>query len=146
MGTTAPSTNDRKQTPSGLSRREFARQVALATATAASCLAGPVPLIEAAGAQESGPQAAKAPALPPQSQAEVDARIQAILGRHGNRLSDAQKADLKRLATDIQKPLEKLRAYALSNGDMPATVLKPIVERDKPRAAGAVPAPPKPKT
>jgi hypothetical protein len=146
MGTKDPLTEDQNRSERGLSRREFARRVALVTATAASGLAASVPLAETAGAQESAQQAAKAPSLPPQSQAEVDARIQAILGRYGQRLSDAQKSDLKRLATEIQKPLEKLRAYSLSNSDMPATVLKPIVERQKPPAVGVVPAPPKPKS
>lgn len=118
-----------------ISRREFARRVALATVTAAAL---PAALLEEARATIPAPQEpAKLPALTSASQAEVDSRIQAILGRYGDRLSEAQKADIRRLATNLQPQLEKLRAFAIANEDAPATVLKPIVEREKKRATTA---------
>lgn len=69
--------------------------------------------------------------LSPESRAEVEARIQTILNQYGSRFSDAQKADLRRLCVLAQPPLDRLRAYALENGDGPALYLKPLVEREK---------------
>jgi hypothetical protein len=62
--------------------------------------------------------------LSPAAQAEVELKIQAIFRKYGERLNDAQKADIRRLVTEGQKPLEALRAYDVENGDQPATVLK----------------------
>jgi hypothetical protein len=75
------------------------------------------------------------------SQAEVDSRIQTILAQYGSRLSDAQKADIRRLATEAQPPLDRLRAYPTENGDGPALYMKPLMEREK---KPMPPAPPKP--
>jgi len=141
-----PRTRIRKQGASGITRREFARQAALVTATATAGLGPTTPLLGAASAaQESTSQLAKTSSLAPQSQAEIDGKIQAILGRYGNGLSGAQKADVQRLVREMQQPLEKLRSYSLANSDMPATVLKPNVEREKPRTAAPSPGPAKPK-
>ena len=124
-----------------ISRREFARRVVLATATVATL---PAALLEEASATiPTIQEAAKSPALTPAGQAEVDSRIQAIFGRYGDRLSETQKADVRRLATTLQPQLEKLRAYTIANDDAPATVLKPIVEREKSRPAAATPAKPR---
>ena len=51
--------------------------------------------------------------------------------QYGSRFSDAQKADLRRLCALAQPPLDRLRAYALENGDSSALYLKPLVEREK---------------
>lgn len=107
-----------------ISRRDFARRAALAAASAAvmpaHLLAQPSP--------ESAPIAPQAPAneqkLSPESQAEVDARIQIIFKKYGDRLSEEQKKDIQRLVTEGQKPLETLRAYKIENSDQPATVFK----------------------
>jgi hypothetical protein len=104
---------------SRISRREFALQAALGTATAA-CLPGELlarPLI-------SRPESAQEIKLSPASQAEVDAKIQAILRKYGDRLSEAQKADIYRLVTEGQAPLEKMRAFPLDNSDQPGNVFK----------------------
>jgi len=105
---------------SRISRREFALQAALGTATAA-CLPGDLllarPLI-------SQPESAQEIKLSPASQAEVDAKIQAILRKYGDRLSEAQKADIHRLVTESQAPLEKMRAFPLDNSDQPGNVFK----------------------
>ena len=114
--------------PSRISRREFARRAAIASAAAsiapATALATPaVPALP--------PQASDLPKLSPEGHAEVEARIQSIFSQYGSRLSDAQKADLRRLCNLAQPPLDRLRAYALANGDGPALYLKPLVEREK---------------
>ena len=113
--------NTQKPRASGISRRDFARRAAMAAATAA-CL--PVELLAA--------PPLPCPALPqqpneklsPESQAEAEAKIQAVFRKYGDRLSDAQKADVRRLLTEGQKPLEAMRKFLLDNGDQPGNVLK----------------------
>jgi hypothetical protein len=115
---------------SAISRREFARRAAFVSAAAS--LAPANLLREEPSA--SPPQAQQAPNLPklsPQSQAEANSRIQTILAQYGGRLTDAQKADIHRLAAEAQPPLDRLRAYATENGDGPALYLKPLIEREK---------------
>ena len=114
----------------GISRREFARRAAFASAVASwapihGAHAGlPAPALQA-------PQPPNLPGLTPESQAEVDARVQAILGQYGSRLSEDQKADIRRLCTLAQPPLDRLRAYNIENAVSPALYLKPLVEREK---------------
>ena len=137
--------------PKGISRREFARRAAVASAVAAvapaSALTSPSsPLNEHATVAAAdlrgrlsdppsrlGPeqQPVDLPKLSPESHAEVDARVQTILSQYSGRFNDTQKADLRRLCHLAQPPLDRLRAYALENGDGPALYLKPLVEREK---------------
>jgi len=126
---------------SAISRREFARRAAMVSAAASLA---PANLLDAT-LPDSLPQAQQAPNSPklaPVSQAEVDSRIQTIFGQYGSRLSDAQKADIRRLATEAQPPLDRLRAYPTENGDGPALYLKPLMEREKKPTVPS--APPKP--
>ncbi len=140
-------------TPSvaGISRREFARRAALASAVASVAPAAaltapaapsnepaPVAAADRGGRLSTPPsnaldpqQLAGLPKLSPESQAEVEARIQAIFAQYSKRFSDEQKADIRRLCAVAQPPLDRLRAYALENGDAPALYLKPLVEREK---------------
>ena len=121
---------------SAISRREFARRAAFVSAAASlapSKFLGP----ESVAAPLPAQQPANAPKLSPEGQAEVESRIQAIFAQYGNRLSDPQKADIRRLATEAQPPLDRLRAFATDNGDGPGLYLKPLMERERK-------APPKP--
>lgn len=125
------SLSDRKSARhGGVSRREFARRTALATAAAA---AWPGTLLGEAAATAPGTtlleQTTSVTPLSPSSQAEVDIRVHAILSKYGSRLNNEQKSDVRRLAAETQKSIDKLRAYALDNSDQPATVLKPLMER-----------------
>ena len=141
------------------SRREFTRRAALGAATAAvlplreivPAATAPEPPPAQAAAQTS-PQ--NAPKLSSQSQAEADFRFQAILNQYPDRFSEAQKTDLRRLCVLLQPPLDRIRAYSISNGDLPALYPKPLVDRDKkpavpasapgkPSAAAKSPATPK---
>ena len=140
----------------GISRREFARRAALASAVATvapatALTATPSPLnghapAEAADrlsvaakdggllpdpAGEAPQQTPELGKLSPESRAEVEARIQAIFTQYGSRFSEEQKADIRRLCAVAQPSLDRLRAYALENGDGPALYLKPLVEREK---------------
>ena len=135
-----------------ITRREFARRAALASAVASivpgTALATPAPgpnehaNVAAAdrGGRFSDPSSTIArpeqqppdtPKLSPESHAEAEARIQTVLAQYGSRFSDAQKADIRRLCFLAQPPLDRLRAYALENGDSSALYFKPLVEREK---------------
>jgi|SRR5882724_3792500 len=127
------------------SRREFARRAALGAATAAVLplreLVPPTAASELPSAQapaQTSPQ--NPPKLSPQSQAEADFRFQAILSQYPDRFSEGQKTDLRRLCALAQPPLDHIRAYPISNGDLPALFLKPLVDRDKKPAAPASPS------
>ena len=88
-------------------------------------------LTTSANVPRGTPGQASGAKLSPESQAEVESRVQAILSQYGSRFSADQKADLRRLCELAQPPLDRLRAYALENGDNPALYLKPLVEREK---------------
>jgi hypothetical protein len=136
----------------GITRREFARRAAIASALAtvapAIALTTPAPHpnehANVAAADRGGrfsttssesiaqpQQPADMPKLSPESHAEAEARFQTISTQYGGRFNDAQKADLRRLCFLGQPPLDRLRAYALENGDNPALYFKPLVEREK---------------
>jgi hypothetical protein len=123
-----------------ISRREFARRAAMvsaATLAPANLLGNDV--LPAMPQQQ--PTSAN---LSPESQAEVESRIQAILSEYGGRFSDAQKTDLRRLCKETQPVLDRLRAYRVENGDGPALYLRPLMEREK--KPSPITAPPKPAT
>jgi hypothetical protein len=120
---------------SSISRREFARRAACASAVSI-VPAGAFPLHPSA-LESAQPQTPGAASLSPESQAEAEARYQAILASYGSRFSDAQKTDLRRLCSAAQPSLDRLRAYPLENGDGPALYLKPLVEREK-KTAGVL--------
>jgi hypothetical protein len=121
---------DEKKTLKSISRREFARRAALASAVASFAPARAVnAAVPSAAAQTQQPP--NLPRLSPEGQTEADARLQSILAQYGPRFSEDQKTDLKRLCLLAQPPLDRLRAYALENGDGPALYLKPLVEREK---------------
>lgn len=114
---------------SAISRREFARRAAIVSAVS---LVPPSTLpARSEAAMPVAQQPADTPSLPPESQAEAEARYQAILAVYGSRFSDKQKPDLRRLCFTAQPPLDHLRAYEIENGDGPALYLKPLMEREK---------------
>jgi hypothetical protein len=128
------------QKESAISRREFARRAALVSA-AASLAPADLLRAESSAAPVPAQQPASTPKLSPESQAEVESRMQSIFAQYGKRLSDAQKTDIRRLATEAQPPLDRLRAFAAENGDGPGLYLKPLMEREKKHS----PMPEKPK-
>lgn len=115
------STKDMKK----LTRRAFARTAAIAAATAAiapgidaSARVGSRTQLVDASNRSGGDDAASA------RQAEIDARVADVFRRYGDRLSAEQKTEVRRLAGELQKGFDKLRAYPLGNDDQPATVLR----------------------
>jgi hypothetical protein len=157
-----------QRTSASISRREFARRAAFASAVASITSAGAVSAELASPNQQSSPPAKRTalaalpsqspsqtppippaqlpsniPKLSPQSQAEADARFQSILAQYPDRFSEEQKTDLRRLCILTQLPLDRLRAYSVENGDGPGLYLKPLYEREKkPRANPATASPP----
>jgi hypothetical protein len=122
---------------SSISRREFARRAAIASAATmvpAGALAVPPP-----NAAPSIVQTPDSPSLSAEGKAEAEARYQAILAAYGTRFSETQKADLRRLSYEAQEPLDRLRAYPIANGDGPALYLKPLVEREKKTEPAVIP-------
>lgn len=123
-----------------ISRREFARRAAFVSAAASL---SPAELLTRESAVAATPEpvmqtpTSGGPKLSPESQAEMESRIQAVFAQHGSRLSDAQKSDLRRIAADGQAALDRLRAYPTDNGDGPALYLKPLMEREKKPAMSA---------
>src|SRR6266849_2521545 len=119
--------DEKKRT--SISRREFARRAALASAVASFAPVNAVNASLPATPQATPPP--NTPKLSPEGQTEADVRLQVLLAQYGTRFSEDQKTDLKRLCLLAQPPLDRLRAYALENGDGPALYLKPLVEREK---------------
>ena len=112
-----------------VSRREFARSTALAAAAAALA-----PATSLSHAKESSPSSS-ASALPqqqgpdlsdlsPQARAEIDAKVENVIRRWGDRLSDEQKTRARTVITRHVRMLETVRKFPLHNGDSPASVLK----------------------
>jgi hypothetical protein len=58
------------------------------------------------------------------AQAEVEMKVASIFRKYGERLSDEQKADIRRITAESQEGLEKMRAFKLENGDQPADAFR----------------------
>jgi hypothetical protein len=72
--------------------------------------------------------AADPPAPPPPTlSAAAEAQFQAILAKHGKRLSKAQQADLRRLVGEAQKTSADLRSMPLANAVEPALIFRPYL-------------------
>lgn len=119
--------------PKSVSRRTFARGVAIAAASA-------VVLPSLSEAQQAPPPTSSAPVatpekkppeapgtekkLSPAAQAELDAKFNRVVNVYDSRLSPEQKDEVRRQLTDQVKALESLRTAAIDNSVQPATVLK----------------------
>ncbi len=102
--------------PRRISRRDFARGGAIAAASAA---------FSASLSTDAAAQSAETePALTTASQAEVDAKVAAVLRQYANLLSNQQKLEVRRLLTEGQKPLDTMRLFVTNNADQPGDVLK----------------------
>ena len=114
-----------------LGRREFALGMA-AAATTALIPKGNAVAIDAltqtgvAGGDSSVEAKTKAAMakLSASAQAEVEMKVASIFRKYGDRLSDEQKADIRRIMAESQEGLEKMRALKLENGDQPADTFR----------------------
>ncbi|MDR3701917.1 MAG: hypothetical protein P4L56_19870 [Candidatus Sulfopaludibacter sp.] len=96
-----------------ISRRSFGRRTAWAAAVSAFDPADALP-------QGRGPQTP----LPPDDQAEVDAKFAGVIRKYGARLSEEQKTRVRTVLGRHQRMLMRIREFALDNGDAPATGLR----------------------
>ncbi len=108
----------------GVSRRDFGRGAILALAGAAAVPASILSSGGAAAAAQSAQQAQVPGDLSPATIAEIDAKMQNILRRWGDRLSEDQRTRMRSTVTRHVRMLETIRAVPLENGDCPASVLK----------------------
>ena len=86
-----------------ISRRDFSRVIVLTAATAALPLAPGAVAGEASPTQDPKPDASK---LSP----EAESQVQTVMNKYGHRLTEEQKADVRRLIGQAQKTSEALRA------------------------------------
>jgi hypothetical protein len=119
-----------------LGRRQFALGAAAAATTALIPKGNGLTMDALAQAAAAGNQ----PPVDPQSleaktkaamaklsapaQAEVEMKVASIFRKYGDRLSDEQKADIRRIMAESQEGLEKMRAFRLENGDQPADAFR----------------------
>ncbi len=114
-----------KPAEEGISRRQFGRKAAMAAAatfSASALLATTAAGAQTASAQEKKPEPLEG--LTPEQTAEVDARHANILRKYGSRFNDDQKARLRRILAQNERMMAPVRAFALQNGDPPASVLR----------------------
>src|SRR6476660_6994968 len=71
--------------------------------------------------------------IPWSAQAEVEMKVAFIFRKYGDRLSDEQKADIRRIMAESQKGLEEMRAFKLDNGDQPADAFRAVRTGARPR-------------
>jgi hypothetical protein len=118
-----------------LGRRQFALGAAAAATTAlipkGNALAVDVlTQTAAAGSEPTDPQSLEAKTkvamakLSASAQAEVEMKVASIFRKYGDRLSDEQKADIRRIMAESQEGLEKMRGFKLENGDQPADAFR----------------------
>jgi hypothetical protein len=131
-----------------LSRRQFALGAAAAATTAlipkgnalpfdaiAQAPAGVASSLEPHSLEPQSPESKTRAAmakLSPAAQAEVEMKVTSIFHKYGDRLSDEQKADIRRIMAESQEGLEKMRAFKLENGDQPADAFRAYRSEEKP--------------
>jgi hypothetical protein len=113
-----PKTNPPQKLGS-ISRRSFTT-AAVAAATAA--LIQPTQALQTQQDEKSA-DAAMAK-LSPAARAEVEMKLNSIFRKYRDRLNDEQKIDIRKAMAETQSGLEKMRAFQLENGDLPATIFR----------------------
>lgn len=125
-----------------LGRRQFALGAAAAATTAlipkgnARSMDGLVQTAVPAGDSSLDKKTRDAMAkLSASAQAEVEMKVASIFRKYGDRLSDEQKADIRRIMAESQEGLEKMRAFKVENSDQPADAFRAYRAEAKPGAA-----------
>ena len=121
-----------------MGRRRFALGAAAAATTAllpGNILSGDLLAETAQGPEKSMEEKTRAAMakLSASAQAEVEMKVASIFRKYGDRLSDEQKADIRRIMAESQEGLEKMRAFKLENGDQPADAFRAFRSEEKPR-------------
>jgi hypothetical protein len=72
--------------------------------------------------------------LSPAARGEVEAKVANLFRKYGDRLSDEQKADIRRIMAESQDGFEKMRAFTLENGDQPADAFRAYRSEAQPQS------------
>lgn len=108
---------------SRVSRRRFGKDVAIAAAFS-FCRAGlyssPSSLSQITNVETQGRHADSGSA----QSADVEAKLANIVRKYGRRLSQEERAHLRKILVYNEKMLASVRAFPLQNGDSPASVFK----------------------
>jgi hypothetical protein len=111
-----------------ISRRNFGRQAALGLGSLAV-----LPPLGLAGPTEKPLSSQSTPndqhQFSAESSAEIEARMQAILGKYGSRFTNEEKDTLRGFVVDFQRSLDRLRQYPLDNWDESVAVVRPLKTR-----------------
>ncbi|HKW26311.1 MAG TPA: hypothetical protein VJN48_11040 [Terriglobales bacterium] len=98
----------------GVTRRQFGKQAAFASLSAALAVT-PV-----AGQSDAAPSSVKET----NAADDIEARYQQVIRRYGNRLSEEQRKRVRKILAYNEKLLAPIRSFPLDNGQPAATVLK----------------------
>ncbi|HEX4606047.1 MAG TPA: hypothetical protein VH724_18750 [Candidatus Angelobacter sp.] len=123
-----------------LGRRQFTFGAAIAAATSlvlpANLLAQPFAADGPPDSESPDEKARTAMAkLSASAQAEVEMKVASIFRKYGDRLSEEQKADIRRIMAEGQEGLEKMRAFHLENSDQPADAFRAYLADATPHQA-----------
>lgn len=105
-------------------RREFVRTLVLGS-SAGLALRGGSATLRADDAPEPKPPEDESP---DPTEAEINARMNLIVARYGDRLDAEARETIRREVAGIVRRGQALRAYPLDNGDGPASVWTPYRE------------------
>lgn len=109
--------------PPEITRRTFA--VAAVSAATAALIQ---PTTANSVAQDDKPSSAAAEEamskLSTTARAEVELKLSNIFRKYGDQLNDEQKVDIRKVMAETQAGFEKMRAFPLENGDLPAAIFR----------------------
>ncbi|HEV7522125.1 MAG TPA: hypothetical protein VGP89_13580 [Candidatus Angelobacter sp.] len=124
-----------------LGRRQFALGAAAAATTALISKGNTLPIdvlaqtgVTGGDSSPEGKIRSAMAKLSPAAQGEVDMKVASIFRKYGDRLSDEQKTDIRRIMAESQEGLEKMRAFKLENGSQPADAFRAYRSEEKPAA------------
>jgi hypothetical protein len=110
----------------GVTRRQFGKQAAFATISAA------LAATPAAG-QSDAPRPSDKET---KATDDIEARYQQVIRRYGNRLSEEQRKRVRKILAYNEKLLAPIRNFPLDNGQPAATVLKFYEDAEAPPSEG----------
>jgi hypothetical protein len=98
----------------GVTRRQFGKQAAFASLSAA------LAVTPSAGQTDAAPPSKKET----NASGDIEARYQQVVRRYGDRLSEEQRRRVRKILAYNEKLLAQIRSFPLDNGQPAATVLK----------------------
>ena len=98
----------------GVTRRQFGKQAAFASLSAALAVTPAAGQTDAAHTSKEEATAAD----------DIEARYQQVIRRYGDRLSEEQRKRVRKILAYNEKLLAPIRSFPLENGQPAATVLK----------------------